>query len=197
MSLPLKVVSVLSLLLSGGAAAPSFPVWPSQFSVDFNETTSGVPFLSGKTTGKFYYDAAHHRSLTTRCRARFCLKRLCPISCSTIVGWMENMIDTVAAKESENLLPVIILSRMASVILCFQTWNSAVLAATLLQAVTFSNPTGWHDTSYACWLIYKLNASIISASGQCNLYGKCHLQWSKGLQMESTWPASKLLLWNN
>ncbi len=78
MSLPLKVVFVLSLLLSGGAAAPSFPVWPSQFSVDFNETTSGVPFLSGKTTGKFYYDAAHHRSLTTRYSARFRLKRLLP-----------------------------------------------------------------------------------------------------------------------
>lgn len=37
------------------------PVWPNEFTMDFNETAK--MFISGKTTGTWYYDAANNRQV--------------------------------------------------------------------------------------------------------------------------------------
>lgn len=66
------------MLLALGAATalsstPPTPVWPSAFSVSFNESTLSP--LPHHTTGYYYYDAAHGRARTDRANGagdRYC-----------------------------------------------------------------------------------------------------------------------------
>lgn len=44
------------------------PVWPDQFTMDFNETAK--MFISGKTTGTWYYDASNNRQVIERKNGR-------------------------------------------------------------------------------------------------------------------------------
>jgi hypothetical protein len=62
----MKASIVAGLVASASAsAAPATPVWPSSFSVSFNETTS-IIIASYNTSGVWYYDYANNRARMDR-----------------------------------------------------------------------------------------------------------------------------------
>lgn len=60
----MRILVACFLLVLAFNEAPTPPVWPNQFTMDFNETSRII--VAGITKGTWYYDAANNRHVIER-----------------------------------------------------------------------------------------------------------------------------------